>query len=345
MNMFKYMVDSARKLSTKEVQDCVDQVMRITGKTKWAVLGDMALCAFRHQAGYHDYTIFGMYDMTEEQRKNILTRGKNQQYIEALNPPEDRHYFENKTEFLKLFARESGREFLDLTNATFDDFEAFFQRHGQMIAKPEAGLWGRDVEKVDPEEEGSVVALYNRLKTGGQTLIEEVLEQHVAVDALYPDAVNTVRMVTMTDDKGSPHLLYAAMRLGRSGSVIDNFHSGGLIVPIDLKKGHLVGVAANQQGEFFESHPDTGIRFDGYFLPYWKELLALTSKVTKKVPSIRFVGWDLAITPKGPVLVAGTPTPGHDIYQLVPQNPNKEGMLPIFDAAVPYEWVKNGNKE
>lgn len=345
MNMFKYLVDSVKKLNNEDFKKCLDRVNLATGKSDPAIIWDMVLCALRHRAGYTDYTIFGMYDMTEEERRNVLTREKNQQYIEALNKPEDRHYFENKTEFLKLFSKEIGREFLDLTNATYDDFEAFFQKHGQMIAKPEEGLWGKDVEKVDPGEEEGALALYNRLKTGGQTLIEEVLEQHVALDALYPGGVNTVRMVTMTDDKGAPHLLYAAMRLGRSGSVIDNFHSGGLIVPIDIKKGKLIGVAATRDGESFETHPDTGIKFDGYFLPYWKELLALTAEATQKVPGVRFVGWDLAITPKGPVLVAGTPTPGHDIYQLVPQNPEKKGMLPVFDAAVPYETVKNFKKE
>lgn len=345
MNWFKYIIDSVKKLSTQDAKDCLEQVVMITGKSKPEILWDMALCAFRHQAGYRDYTIFGMYDMTEEQRKNILTRGKNQQYIAALNSPADRHYFENKTEFLEFFSDEIGRDYLDLTKATFDDFEAFFQKHPQMFAKPEEGLGGKGVEKVDPQEEGSAVALYNRLKTSGQTLIEEVLEQHVALDALYPDAVNTVRMVTMTGQNGAPHLLYAAIRLGRSGSTIDNFHSGGLVCPIDMKKGHLIGPAADLQGEAYESHPDSGIRFDGYFLPYWKEVLTLTAKATQKIPGIRFVGWDLAITATGPVLVAATPTPGHDIYQLVAQNPEKKGMLPIFDAAVPYEWVKKGNKD
>ena len=345
MNRMKHIIDSLKKLNNEEFKACLDRVNRITGKPDAAIIWDMILCVFKHRAGYRDYTLFGMYDMNDEQRSNLITRTKNQQYIDALNPKEDRHFFENKIEFLEIFSKEIGREYLDLTNATYDDFEAFFQKHGQMIAKPEAGLWGRDVEKVDPAEEEGALALYNRLKTSGQTLIEEVLEQHVAIDALYSGSVNTVRMVTMIDEKGKPHLLFAAMRLGKSGSVIDNFHSGGLIVPIDMKKGTLVGMAATQEGETFEHHPDTGIKFDGYFLPYWKELVALTAEATQKVPSIRFVGWDLAITPTGPVLVAGTPTPGHEIYQLAAQNLEKKGMLPIFDAAVPYETVKNYKNE
>ena len=345
MNWFKFLIESFKKFNTQDIKECVEKVAHITGKSNAEILWDMVLCVFRHQAGYNDYTNFGMYDMTEEQRKTILTRGKNQQYIHALNNPADRHYFENKVEFLEFFSEEIGREYLDLSKATFDDFEAFFQKHNQMIAKPDAGLGGKDVEKVDPKEEGSAVALYNRLKTGGQTLIEEVLEQHVALDAIYPDAVNTIRMVTMTDQNGSPHLLYAAIRIGKNGSVIDNFHSGGLVCPIDMKKGRLIGPAADLQGQAFESHPDSGIHFDGYFLPYWKEVLTLTAKATQKIPSIRFVGWDLAITPTGPVLVAATPTPGHEIYQLIAQNPEKKGILPLFDAAVPYEWVKKRTKD
>jgi glutathione synthase/RimK-type ligase-like ATP-grasp enzyme len=345
MNSWSHFVNSVKKLNTQEVKDCIEQVHHLSGKSKPSILLDMALCVIRYQAGYKDYTIFGMYNMTDAQRKNILTRGKNNQYIEALNAPEDRHYFENKIEFMQTFANEIGREYLDLTTASFDDFADFFGRHGQMIAKPEAGLWGRDIERIDPGEENGVLALYNRFKTGGQPLIEEVLEQHVAIDALYSGSVNTVRLVTMLDDEGKPHLLYAAMRLGRSGSVVDNFHSGGIIVPIDIKKGTLIGIGATQAGESFENHPDTGMKFNGYFLPYWKEVLTITARATQKVPTVRLVGWDIAITPKGPVLVAGTPTPGHDIYQLVPQNPEKKGMLPVFDKAVPYETVKNFNKE
>jgi DNA (cytosine-5)-methyltransferase 1 len=71
MNWFAYAVESFKKLNIQEFKDCLEKVHMITGKSKPEIFLDMALCAFRHQAGYYDYTIFGMYDMTEEQRKNI----------------------------------------------------------------------------------------------------------------------------------------------------------------------------------------------------------------------------------------------------------------------------------
>lgn len=340
MNRLLYLLKRAVNINLDGLKERLRQVHKKTGKSKLFILLDMLVCAIRYEAGYIDYTLFGMYDMTHEQRKDILTRGKNTKYVAALNKREDFHYFNNKPEFLALFAKECGRDYLDLNQGDLTDFEAFIQKHPVFMAKPEAGLCGKGIEKIHSEEE-SPIALYNALKTNGQTLLEEVLTQHEKVSHLYPDAINTVRMVTMTDDEGEPHLLYAAMRLGSGGAVVDNFNSGGMVIPVEPEEGRLVGVAVNKAGATFESHPDTGVKFDGYQVPCWKTCRKLALQAAVRMPTIRFVGWDLAITPKGPVLVEGNHYPGHDIYQLVPQNPEKKGMLPVFDAVVPYDSLKN----
>ncbi len=340
MNRLLYLLKRAVNINLDGLKERLRQVHKKTGKSKIFILMDMLVCAIRYEAGYIDYTLFGMYDMTHEQRKDILTRGKNTKYVSALNKREDFHYFNNKSEFLALFDKECGRDHLDLNQGDITDFEAFIERHPVFMAKPEAGLCGKGIEKIHSEGE-SPISLYNALKTNGQTLLEEVLEQHDKVNHLYPDAINTVRMVTMTDDEGTPHLLYAAMRLGSGGAVVDNFNSGGMVIPVEPEEGRLIGVAVNKAGMTFENHPDTGVKFDGYQVPCWKTCRKLALQAAVRMPTIRFVGWDLAITPKGPVLVEGNHYPGHDIYQLVPQNPEKKGMLPVFDAVVPYDSLKN----
>ena len=340
MSKLTYLIRRIAGLNTKGLRDRVDQVHQLTGHSKAYILADMAVCALRYEAGYIDYTIFGMYDMSHAQRKDILTRGKNTRYVQALNNRADYHYFNNKTEFLSLFKEECGRDFLDLSTAEAGDFEAFIQKHPLIMVKPESGLCGKGIEKIETRAE-SAVTLYNTLKTNGQTLIEEVLEQDEAVNALYAGAINTVRLVTIVDDNGAPHVVYAAMRLGSGGAVVDNFNHGGMVLPADRETGKLIGVAVDKLGRSYEAHPDTGIPFDGYQLPHWEAALALVREAAQRVPSVRFVGWDIALTPTGPKLVEGNHYPGHDIYQLVPQNPNKEGMLPIFDAVVPYQSLKN----
>ena len=71
MNKLKYIFKSILKVNTKEVEHRLDQVIRATGKNKFAILFDMMVCGFRHGGGYDDYAIFGMYDMTEEQKQEI----------------------------------------------------------------------------------------------------------------------------------------------------------------------------------------------------------------------------------------------------------------------------------
>ena len=145
----------------------------------------------------------------------------------------------------------------------------------------------------------------------------------------------------MLDDNGDAHPLYAAMRLGSGGAVVDNFNHGGMVIPVSLETGALTGVAVDKQGRSYEAHPDTKEVFDGYSLPHWEAALKLGLTAAKKVPTVRLVGWDIALTPTGPKLVEGNHYPGHDIYQLVAQNPEKKGMLPVFDAVVPYDSLKN----
>ena len=339
MSKLTYLIKRIAGMNFDGLKERLEQVHGITGKKKPAILLDMLNCALRYEAGYIDYTIFGMYDMTPAQRKDILTRGKNTKYVSALNKREDFHYFNNKSEFLEVFREECGRETLSLLTADLAAFEDFIARHPVIIVKPEAGLCGKGIEKLDTAEE-SPVALYNTLKTNGQTLIEEVLTQHEAVNTLYPGSINTVRMVTMVDDEGTPHLLYSAMRMGSGGSVVDNFNSGGMVIPVDPEKGTLRGVSVNKAGNTFAAHPDTETVFDGYALPDWQQCRELAFRAATRISTVRFVGWDLALTPKGPVLVEGNHYPGHDIYQLVPQNPEKKGMLPVFDAVVPYDSLK-----
>lgn len=323
-----------------ELKALLDLVEDRSGKSYPAIIWDMILCAFRYQATPRDYAMLGMFEMDEAQRATILTDAKNRQYLRALNQPQAEHYFTNKLEFLHLFKEEYGREYLDLSKTDADTFADFAIQHPSFIAKAEEEQGSSGAEKcaLDPEE--GMIGLYNRLKTSNKTLLEEVLEQHPKLEKLYPHSANTIRMVTMIDDQGETHLLYSALRIGRGGANTDDFNAGGLIIPIDPKTGKLEKYAVDRYGAAFERHPDTDVAFEGFAIPLWKETMVLTHKISKKVKGIRLVGWNLALTPKRPVLVKGSLNPTHEFYRPYPQNPEKRGMLPAFEAVVPYDSLK-----
>ena len=62
--------------------------------------------------------------------------------------------------------------------------------------------------------------------------------------------------------------------------------------------------------------------------------MALCEECAKVIPQVRYVGWDIAITEKGPVVIEGNQFPGHDILQLPVHCPDKIGMLPVIKKAL-----------
>ena len=91
---------------------------------------------------------------------------------------------------------------------------------------------------------------------------------------------------------------------------------------------------ANKAGEVFEFHPMTGKRIPGTQIPYWEEVKAMCLKAMHVVPQVRFVAWDVAITPDGPVFIEGNSFPSHAIPQFAAHFPDGIGILPRFEAFI-----------
>ncbi len=338
MSKIKYLIKRIFKLNLKGMKERIDEAAMRCGKNKLVIFFDMVLCGLLYQAGYIEYVIYGMYDMNASQRKTVLTAGKNNRYVAALNKKSDWDFFENKVKFLNTFREETGRDFIDLTVAPLDAFREFIKKHPVFMAKPIDGICGKNIEKInsegkDPEE------LYNQFRESGQALLEEVIEQHPHVSTLNPDAINTIRIVTIVKD-GTAHIVFTGLRCGRSGSVVDNFVAGGMTVPIDKETGVIHNVAVDKVGNVFDIHPDTKTPFNGFQMPNWEACLNLAKKAAMRVETVKYVGWDLASTPSGPVLVEGNHFPGQVLYQLKAQTPDKIGMLTEYEKVIPYKALK-----
>jgi hypothetical protein len=51
--------------------------------------------------------------------------------------------------------------------------------------------------------------------------------------------------------------------------------------------------------------PGTGRRFTGFQLPHWAEVRQLALRAAAAFPWTRTIGWDIAISDRGPVLLEG----------------------------------------
>lgn len=325
-----------RGMDTKRMRATARQVAREAHRPTPVIFCDMVWCGFKYQAGYLDYALFHFWDLTAAQRATVLTRGKNNRYVSALNGKEEWNVFDEKPLFLKRFAPFVGRRWLDLTTASAEELRSLGEELGRFLVKPRDGTHGDGVEIISAAEVADWAALLERLRAQESTLCEEVIVQHPDLNAVWPGSVNTVRVVTILKE-GKAYVVAAYLRVGNSDRPVDNFNGGGMAVPVDKDTGVILASARDKAGTLYECHPATGTPFQGTQLPLWPEVLELVGKAALVVPSIRYVGWDVAFTPKGPVLVEGNQYPGHDIYCLPGQNPSKIGLLPVLDAVIPYK--------
>lgn len=139
-------------------------------------------------------------------------------------------------------------------------------------------------------------------------LIQETLKQHPIIDAINPHSINTIRIDSYQPLNGETRVIAACMRFGREGSVVDNpGTSKGFFVKLNLDTHQLEGVG--QQiltfgNQTFTHHPDTKHPLDGVYIPFVDEAIELVLQATQVVGD-RLIGWDVCITPEGPLLIEG----------------------------------------
>ena len=66
---------------------------------------------------------------------------------------------------------------------------------------------------------------------------------------------------------------------------------------------------------------------------YIKEAVETVKKAAMIVPDVRYIGWDVAITEKGPAIIEGNNYAAYDFPQLPDRSQNKEGLLKLLRNA------------
>jgi hypothetical protein len=180
------------------------------------------------------------------------------------------------------------------------------------ICKPADGIMGAGIFLLAIDSgkifidgaEASIDDLRRRLSP--RHLLQTRISQHPVLASLHPQSINTLRLVTFNQD-GTVVLFSAGLRMGAGGHPKDNWSAGGILVPVDPHSGVVQGEGYMKPafGRRVSRHPDTGVVFDGFVVPEFDRAVALVRKLHAYFPAIHSIGWDVAITPDGPVLIEG----------------------------------------
>lgn len=133
------------------------------------------------------------------------------------------------------------------------------------------------------------------------------------MDKLNPNCVNTIRINTYTNRNMECKILSSVLRVGVDESHIDNVSSGGVHIGIDHSHGHVYPEAYSifkiGHSGTISRHPETGIEFKDFKIPFYKESVQLAISAAEKIPQLKIVGWDIAIQPDGPIIIEGNSRP------------------------------------
>ena len=315
MSKLKVLLARLRSGSFKRMFMHIREIHKECGRSRILLFIDMVWCILRYGVGYLDYHVFGFaYNRGKEKRESFMTMNDNLALVRRVNDPEYRQVFKNKLIFMDRFRNYTGREHLDLTKADVATFGDFVRKHQVVFMKPADDFGGHGIRKITSAELVDQEALYNELVTQGCVLAEEAIRQHPKVNELNSSCINTLRMVTLVQD-GVAHHMYTLIRVGSGNGIVDNISSGGMYAPI-WEDGKIAKPAfCDSTGLYYEQHPVSGTAYVGFEIPYYNEAVELVKKAALEEEHIKYIGWDVAISEKGPVLVEGNVLPGYDMCQ------------------------------
>lgn len=195
-----------------------------------------------------------------------------------------------------------------------------------VILKPRDGNMGRGVQALtirtgNAASVGVVQDAITQLRhfetSDDEWVIEQRLACHSDIEALSgTPAVSSVRLFTLVRENGQPDIMDGYFRVIASDSCTDNLSTadgsgltGNIVALPNLDTGVIEKAwLPDEDGvgyRWVTHHPRTGEPIVGFRLPEWHAVSSTVKQAAVAFLPLVTVGWDVAVTPHGPVLIEG----------------------------------------
>jgi hypothetical protein len=298
----RYLAGRARRIDVGSVIERAKEASAQHDKWTPAVVVDMLWSAGFKQVGFQDYIDYDFAILNSAERATYMTHPVSNELSQKYDHPDFRGLFQDKVEFDRVFSEHLHREWMVVEPGNAEEVRAFTERQGTIVTKEPVGQAGTGVHRYHAAEVADWDDFHRGLLERGELLVEEVIVQHPDLAAVCPGTVNTTRVTAFFDGEQT-HILAMAQKFGR-GAVSDQMTFGGFYTMLD-ENGHAVGAVYDSHAHVHEFHPDSGFRIADFQLPMIDEVRAFVDRVARVVPQVQYVGWDIVVTPTGPVLVEG----------------------------------------
>lgn len=301
----------------KELILTIDIEKRRSNKSFIELFFDIIYSRFKYGTIVCDYMAYGFSILPKKYRKYYLTSHQLIKFVNSVNNREiDNKYL--SYELLKPYYKRM------IVNIEKDDLESiydFLNKNKSFFAKKLVSSGGYGVKYLKTSDFKDYSSIIDYLRKEELLMLEEEIIQHAELNKLNPSCINTLRIVSVLNDKNEVLVLPAIIRVGLNNNKVDNVSFGGSYTLID-DEGKVImpgfyqeNISGKNHNLIIPIHPVTKINPLNFKLPYYQESVEMVKEMAKLNTSCVLVGWDIALSDSGPKLLEFNTFPGIDMNQ------------------------------
>ena len=259
-------------------------------------------CIFIYGSSAKEYYLYEFSKLNDSGRREYITERNRYLIYPLFNGARKRKEMQDKYQAYLAFKKYYKREALYIDEDTGEDvIRAFMTERETVILKPNMSGVGKGIEIVRTTEHDGLDETVSYIKSKKDCIIEEIVEQTGLFREMHPQSVNTIRVYACRL-KNRTEIFGCHMRAGVGNSVVDNAGQGGVIISI-TENGTAWTSGMDEFGHIYLRHPNTNVFIPGIKMPEWNKAIQLVEEAMNVFPDIRFVGWDIAYTKKGWIII------------------------------------------
>lgn len=172
--------------------------------------------------------------------------------------------------------------------------------HRIVVLERAAGGFARFGEPVEFDR------IWEHVQTGWDMgfLVEERVRNHPQYSDLHPDSLNCFRVVTLRLQNGEQRFINWGLKVGRDRLQVDNAGAGGIWIVFD-RLGKTTAAFADYLRTPITHHPNTERPLVGLRLEEVDAVFALAETASNRFSMMGTIGWDIALTDQGPMIIEG----------------------------------------
>ena len=133
-------------------------------------------------------------------------------------------------------------------------------------------------------------------------IVQMPIHQHPKMAEINSSSVNSIRIISLLT-KSEVKIYSCIVRMGMSGSRVDNVSSGAISCGVD-ENGRLRKWAYGCYGGRVDKHPTSNLVFEGHEIPGYSKVLEAVKKLHCQMPYFRLISWDFSVDEEEePVLI------------------------------------------